>query len=91
MRIRWTQPALEDFKTISHRIEQDRNLETANRVCRSIYGAIQLLRQHPYTGRVGAKEGTRELVIPKSPYLTVYRHTGEAIEILRLYHGAQKR
>lgn len=45
----------------------------------------------PTPGRVGTKEGTPELVIPKSPYLTVYRHTGEAIEILRIYYGAQKR
>jgi toxin ParE1/3/4 len=91
MRIRWTQPALDDFKTISHRIEHERNLDTANRMCRSIYNAIQLLRRHPYSGRRGTKEGTRELVILKSPYLAVYRQIGEAIEILRIYHGAQQR
>ena len=41
MRVRWTQAALDDFKTISQRIEQGRNLATANRVCRHIYDSIQ--------------------------------------------------
>ncbi len=42
-------------------------------MCRGIYDAIQILRRHPHNGRLGAKEGTRELVIPKSPYLVIYR------------------
>jgi toxin ParE1/3/4 len=89
MRIRWTQPALDDLKTISYRIEHERNLDTANRVCRSIYDALQALRRHPHSGRPGTKEGTRELVIANSPYLAVYRVTADAVEILRIYHGAQ--
>lgn len=92
MLIRWTELALNDLKTISYRIEQKRNLATANRVCRIIYGAIQTLRRHPYTGRPGAEESTRELVIPKTPYIVVYRVIqSEAIQLLRILHGAQNR
>lgn len=89
MRIRWTNPALEDFKTISYRIEQQRNLATANRVCRHIYDAVQTLRHHPHTGRPGAEENTRELVITKSPYIATYRLQAQTIEILHIWHGAQ--
>lgn len=90
MPIRWTPSALDDFKTISRRIEQERNLATANRMCRKIYDAIQSLRRHPRTGRPGIEEGTRELVIPKSPYIVVYRLLpSEAAQILRIWHGAQ--
>jgi len=92
MRIRWTPSALSDFKTISHRIEQERNLATANRVCRAIYDAIQILRRHPQSGKVGLEEGTRELVIPKSPYIVAYRvMQPDAVQILRIWHGAQNR
>ncbi|MBV8772704.1 MAG: type II toxin-antitoxin system RelE/ParE family toxin [Deltaproteobacteria bacterium] len=92
MRIRWTQAALDDFKIISHRIEQERNLATANRVCRHIYDAIQILRRHPHSGRPGMEEGTRELVISQSPYLAAYRVIdSEAVQILRIWHGAQER
>lgn len=59
--IRWTELALNDLKAIAYRIEHKRNLATANRVCRTIYDAIQTLRRHPYTGRPGVEEGTREL------------------------------
>jgi toxin ParE1/3/4 len=89
MRIRWTPTALNDFKTISLRVERQRNLATANRVCRQIYDSIQSLRRHPHTGRPGSEEGTRELVITRSPYIAVYRPHSEAVEILRIWHGAQ--
>jgi len=90
MRIRWTPPALNDLKTISHRIEQQRDLATANRVCRHIYDSIQTLRRHPHTGRPGTEKGTRELVITKSPYIVVYRLHSEAVQILRIWHGTQE-
>ena len=90
MFVRWTPTALNDLKVISHRIEQQRNLAAANRVCRRIYAAIQDLRRHPHTGRPGIEEGTRELVISHLPYIVVYRlEHSEAVEILRIWHGAQ--
>ncbi|HEY3455669.1 MAG TPA: type II toxin-antitoxin system RelE/ParE family toxin [Bryobacteraceae bacterium] len=92
MRIRWTPAALNDLRTISHRIEQERDLATANRVCRTIYDAIQRLRRHPHSGRRGIEAGTRELVISASPYIVVYRLLqSEAVQILRIWHGAQNR
>jgi hypothetical protein len=38
--VRWTVTALDGFKTIS-RIEQQRNLATADRVCHHIYESVQ--------------------------------------------------
>lgn len=48
------------------------------------------LQDHPERGRPGRVAGTRELVIPRTPFIAVYRLRGERIEILRLLHGAQK-
>jgi plasmid stabilization system protein ParE len=91
--IRWTLLALNDLKTISSYIEGHRNLETANRVCRTIYNAIQILRRFPESGKPGMEEGTREWVVPQLPsYIVVYRlPTSEAVQILRIWHGAQLR
>jgi hypothetical protein len=61
--------ALADLRAISEYIEQDRNVETANRVTRAIYDAIQSLRRLPYRGRYGRVENTREMVVPGLPYL----------------------
>ena len=92
MLIRWTPFAVDVLKAISRRIERDRSLGAANRVCRSIYDVTQTLRHHPYSGRVGMEEGTRELVIPGLPYVVTYRVTSSnAIQILRIWHGAQNR
>ncbi len=59
MHVRWTQTALDDLKEISYRVERERNLARANRVCRTIYDSIQTLGHHPFSGRTGAEEGTR--------------------------------
>ncbi len=90
IRIRWTTIALDQFKNISYRIEKDRDLATANRVCRTVYDAIQTLQRYPFSGRPGDEEGTRELVVSQTPYLVAYRVVEpEAIQILHIWHGAQ--
>jgi addiction module RelE/StbE family toxin len=90
MWIEWSDPALSDLKTISTYIEQDRNIETANRVSRAIYDAVQSLRRMPYRGRYGRIENTRELVIPGLPYIVVYQLLKDHIVILNIMHGAQR-
>ena len=92
-RIRWTPLAINDLKIISSHIEAQCNLATANRVCRIIYDAVQMLRRFPESGKIGMEEGTRELVVPALPsYIVAYRvtHT-EAVQILRIWHAAQQR
>jgi hypothetical protein len=64
MRVRWTPAAFSDLKNISSYIERKRDVETANRVCRSIYSSVQFLRQFPEAGKPGIDVGTRELVAP---------------------------
>jgi len=90
MRIDWSLNALSDLQAISEYIEQDRSLETANRVSRSIYEAVQSLRTMPRRGRQGRLENTRELVVPSLPYLVVYQVLSERLLILNIVHGAQR-
>lgn len=49
------------------------------------------LLMHPEMGRPGRKEGTRELVISRTPFVVVYRIRPRAkrIELLCVLHGAQ--
>lgn len=51
-----------------------------------------MLADHPEAGRRGRLGGTRELVIPRTAFLLIYRIDREAqtVEILRLLHGAQQ-
>jgi plasmid stabilization system protein ParE len=91
-RIRWTPIAFDDLRAISVYIERQRSLATANKVSRGIHDAIQTLRRFPERGKIGIEHGTRELVVPGLPYTVTYRLVrSEAIEILRIWHGAQER
>lgn len=51
---------------------------------------VSLLDQHPEMGRPGRKQGTRELVISRTPFIVIYRLKNGRIEVLRLLHGAQR-
>jgi toxin ParE1/3/4 len=90
MRIEWSTHAVSDLKAISEYIEQDRSLETANRVTRTIYEAVQSLRTMPLRGRHGRIEDTRELVVSRLPYIVVYRAFEERVLILNIVHGARR-
>jgi toxin ParE1/3/4 len=79
-----------DLQRISEYIEQDRNLETANRVSRVIYDAVQSLRVMPYRGRPGCLKDTRELVVRALLYIVIYQVFNERLLILNIVHGAQR-
>lgn len=51
--------------------------------------AVSHLDRQPRMGRLGKLEGTRELVVPGTPFIVVYRVANGVVEILRIIHGAQ--
>jgi toxin ParE1/3/4 len=55
----------------------------------SIRVQVESLVQFPESGRPGRIEGTRELVIQRTPYIIAYRMARDAVRILRVLHGAQ--
>jgi addiction module RelE/StbE family toxin len=68
----------------------DRNPPAASRVAVQLIAACDSLEYLPERGRPGLVEGTRELAIIW-PYVIVYRITSAAVEIVRVWHGAQDR
>jgi toxin ParE1/3/4 len=54
-----------------------------------LYSAAKSLKQLPHTGRVGRKNGTRELVLAPLPYLMVYAVDDQSVHILRFLHTSQ--
>jgi toxin ParE1/3/4 len=41
-------------------------------------------------GRPGRVVGTRELIVPDTPYIIPYRVRGERLELIAVFHGRQK-
>ncbi len=89
MHIRWTELAVHDLTQICDYLEKHGSAATARRVALSIHQRIATLADFPEFGRTGRKPDTRELVFSSLPYLAIYRIRADAIEILRILHGAQ--
>jgi toxin ParE1/3/4 len=86
----WSPEAIADIGAIRAYIEQD-DPAAARRVAMQIVDAVAtLLASHPGMGRPGRVPGTRELIVPRTPFIVPYRVRGSAIEILRVYHGARR-
>jgi len=48
------------------------------------------LKDFPHLGRASSRmPGRRELVFPPLPYIAVYQVAEHAVEISRIFHGAQ--
>ena len=90
MQIRWTEPAAGDLTSICDYIQSQDGIKIARRVALEIYRRITRLSDFPNQGREGRRQGARELVFSGLPYVAVYRVQGNAIEILRILHGAQQ-
>ena len=90
MRIEWSLLAIEDRDRIFdyYDINQD-NPRAAVMVDERIAQQLEVLTDHPEFGRPGRVDGTRELVISRTPYLVAYRILGDAVRILRVLHGRQ--
>jgi toxin ParE1/3/4 len=88
VRLEWSAFAIEDRDAIFDYIEED-SPHAAVVVDERIRVQVRQLLQFPETGRPGRVEGTRELVISRTPYIAAYRIAGDTVRILRVLHGAQ--
>jgi toxin ParE1/3/4 len=89
LEIRWLKRALANLDAEAAFIARE-NPTAAARVVEAVAATVELLARHPALGRPGRVEGTRELVVPDTPYLVPYRVRDRAVEILRVFHGARK-
>jgi toxin ParE1/3/4 len=88
MRIVWSPTAISQLVEIRAYIEQDKP-EAAFSIARIIVAAVDRLERNPRLGRPGRHPGTRELIIPGTPYLIPYRIDRNAIQILAVFHSAR--
>ena len=80
---------MNDREAIFDYIEAD-SPRAAAMVDDRIEAQVELLAKTPEMGRPGRVEGTRELVVPRTPYIVAYQILGKTLRILRVLHGAQQ-
>jgi toxin ParE1/3/4 len=86
----WSPEAIDDLAALRAYIEQDHPAAAQRVVLRIIENIETLLSNNPEMGRPGRVPGTRELVIPRTPFIIPYRLLGNTLQILRIYHGARR-
>jgi toxin ParE1/3/4 len=89
MPVVYSPEALADLVAI-HAYIGEQNPAAASRVAVQIVAACDRLEFMPERGRPGVVPGTRELT-GAWPYVIAYQITPAAVEIIRIWHGAQDR
>jgi toxin ParE1/3/4 len=90
MNLVWSPEAIQDLVSLRAYIAQESPVGAKRTVLRVVEVVENLLPDNPHIGRPGRVPGTRELVIPQTPYIVPYRVRGEAVQILRVYHSARR-
>ena len=93
MRVRVTGDAASDLQDIKAFLS-DQSVVVAEPVLDQIANVIGRLKTFPRLGHPGVVDGTLERIVPRSPYVIVYRiDLGDRDEliILRVYHATQDR
>ena len=90
MRIIWRRQAREDITHVRQYIEQH-SPQGARRVVLEIYADMQRFADAPHLGRPGRVAGTREAVVPRTPFVVAYSVVGDRLFVLSAMHGARER
>lgn len=89
MKVVWTRRAVRHLVHLREYIKKDSE-HNANLVAQRILKGIDLLQLQPGMGDPGKTLGTRQLVIPNTPYIISYRVRRGVLELLAIFHGRQK-
>ena len=88
MEIVWSSTAKRDIGEVIDYLSQH-SPHAAEMVEEHILATVEKLALFPRLGRPGRVEGTRELVIPRLPFIVFYSVGARRITVLRVRHAAQ--
>lgn len=89
MTVIWSPRAISHLTDLRTCIARD-NPDAAARTAVTLLTAVERLAGLPNLGRPGRIPGTREFVVPGTPYVIPYRLRGEHLEIIAVFHGRQR-
>ena len=89
MKVVWSPRAIRHLTALRGYIEADHPQAAATVVGRIVESVNRLVDQ-PHSGRPGRLAGTRELVIPGTPYVIPYRVRAGRLDLIAVFHGKQK-
>ena len=91
MQVRWLEKAFKNLDDEAEFISRD-DPSAARAVVGRIHDAVDNLKANPTLGRPGRIQGTRELLVPGTPYIVPYRVRPRLnqVEVLRVFHASRR-
>src|SRR5438046_661394 len=91
MQIRWLSRAEADIQELAEYIAK-RELTAAQRIVVCVHSEVARLAEFPEPGRPRRVQGTRELVVSRTPYVVAYAvdMDSELVTVLRVLHSARR-
>jgi toxin ParE1/3/4 len=88
MNVFWSDAAVRQLRQVVEYIQPE-SATGAITVRRRILATALRVGQMPNSGRIGRAEGTREAVVPRTPFIVVYQISAHAVEIVGVWHAAR--
>jgi addiction module RelE/StbE family toxin len=85
----WSPRAIRHLADLRAYIARD-HPDAATGIALTLLAAVERLAELPSVGRPGRIAGTRELVVPGTPYVIPYRLRGDRLEIIAVFRGRQR-
>lgn len=89
MKLRFTPNAINDIDSVYEYIAADDPV-AAQAVLFRIEQLVDQLPVHPKLGRAGRVDGTRELIVPNTPFIAVYEIEEPCLNILAVIHASRR-
>ena len=89
MTVVWSPRAIGHLADLRAHIARE-NPGASARTATTLLAAVDRLAVLPNLGRPGRVVGTRELVVPGTPYVIPYRVRSERLEIIAVFHSRQR-
>ena len=91
MQVRWLAKAFKILDDEAEFISRD-DPTAARAVVGRIHDAVDNLKANPALGRPGRIQGTREHLVPGTPYIVPYRARPRLnrVEVLRVFHASRR-
>jgi toxin ParE1/3/4 len=89
MKIHWSAASIKHLQEITGYLKGESATGTIS-TRRRIRETVQRIALMPFSGRAGRLEGTREAVVPRTPFIVTYKVSAQAVEILGIWHGARQ-
>ena len=86
----WSPEAIDDLASLRAYIAADSPAAAQRVVLHILHNVEALLSEHPAIGRPGRVPGTRELVIPDTPFVVPYRVQDRTTQVSCAFHTVRR-